>query len=170
MGLLQPALDPRAQLVHSGRGGAFGGASGEHHLHAGVGVDVHAHPPGAVRAPDRVGNLAHATQGTPLTGGLAPGHNPRVMGKSRVRLPREMRGGYEVFLNGVPQRLGVDYTVRDGSLVFERELRKDTISGWRWLLGAWGVGTYRQNDSVDVRYEAADGSPRVAEGLEIELG
>jgi len=81
-----------------------------------------------------------------------------------------MRGGYEVFLNGVPQRLGVDYTVRDGSLVFERELRKDTISGWRWLLGAWGVGTYRQNDSVDVRYEAADGSPRVAEGLEIELG
>jgi hypothetical protein len=92
------------------------------------------------------------------------------MGKSRVRLPREMRGGYEVFLNGVPQRLGVDYTVRDGSLVFERELRKDTISGWRWLLGAWGVGTYRQNDSVDVRYEAADGSPRVAEGLEIELG
>jgi hypothetical protein len=92
------------------------------------------------------------------------------MAKSRVRLPREMRGGYEVFLNGVPQRLGVDYTVRDGSLVFERELRKDRISGWRWLLGAWGVGTYRQNDSVDVRYEAADGSPRVAEGLEIELG
>jgi hypothetical protein len=37
-------------------------------------------------------------------------------------------------------------------------------------LGAWGVGTYRQNDSVDVRYEAADGSPRVAEGLEIEPG
>ena len=53
--------------------------------------------------------------------------------------------------------------------MFERELRKDKISGWRWLLGAWGVGTYRQNDSVDVRYEAADGSPRVAEGLEIEL-
>ena len=39
-----------------------------------------------------------------------------------------------------------------------------------WLLGAWGVGTYRQNDSVDVRYEAADGSPRVAEALEIEPG
>jgi hypothetical protein len=81
-----------------------------------------------------------------------------------------MRGAYEVYLNGVLQRLGVDYTVREGSLVFERELRKDKISGWRWLLGAWGVGTYRQNDSVDVRYEAADGSPRVAEGLEIELG
>ena len=81
-----------------------------------------------------------------------------------------MRGPFEVYLNGVAQELGVDYSVREGSLVFERELRKDRISGWRWLLGAWGVGTYRQNDSVDIRYEAADGSPRVAEALEIEAG
>ncbi|HEX3511660.1 MAG TPA: hypothetical protein VHT27_11250 [Solirubrobacteraceae bacterium] len=90
------------------------------------------------------------------------------MARSTVRLPREVRSPYEVFVNGVPQQLGVDFTLRDGSLVFERELRKDHISGWRWLLGAWGVGTYRQNDSVDVRYEARDGSPRVAEGLEID--
>jgi hypothetical protein len=92
------------------------------------------------------------------------------MTRSKVRLPRDVRSPYEVYLNGVPQRLGVDYVVKEGSLVFERELHKDRISGWRWLLGAWGVGTYRQNDSVDVRYEAADGSPRVAEGLEIEAG
>ncbi len=90
--------------------------------------------------------------------------------RSKVRLPRDVRQPYEVYLNGVPQKLGVDFEVREGSLVFERELRKDRISGWRWLLGAWGVGTYRQNDSVDVRYEAADGSPRVAEGLDIEAG
>jgi len=92
------------------------------------------------------------------------------MARSKVRLPREVREPYEVYLNGVPQRAGVDFKVGEWSLVFERELRKDKISGWRWLLGAWGVGTYRQNDSVDVRYEAADGSPRVAEGLEIEPG
>ncbi|HEY0515609.1 MAG TPA: hypothetical protein VGD00_00690 [Solirubrobacteraceae bacterium] len=92
------------------------------------------------------------------------------MARSKVRLPREVRGDYEVFLNGVPQQPGTDYRLREGMLVFERELRKDKISGWRWLLGAWGVGTYRQDDSVDVRYEAADGSPRVAEGLEIEPG
>ena len=92
------------------------------------------------------------------------------MSRSRVKLPRDVRAPYEVYLNGVPQRLGVDYTVREGALEFERELRKDRISGWRWFLGAWGVGTYRQDDSVDVRYEAADGSPRVAEGLEIEAG
>lgn len=90
------------------------------------------------------------------------------MGRSRVKLPREVRTPYEVYINGVPQQLGADYSVREGTLVFERDLRKDHISGWRWLLGAWGVGTYRQNDSVDVRYAAADGSPRVAEGLEIE--
>ena len=81
-----------------------------------------------------------------------------------------MRGPYQVYLNGVRQELGVDYSVREGSIVFDKDLRKDKISGWRWLLGAWGVGTYRQNDSVDVRYEAADGSSRVAEVLEIEAG
>jgi hypothetical protein len=92
------------------------------------------------------------------------------MSKSKVRLPRDVRTPYEVYLNGVQQQLGVDFSVQEGSLVFEKDLRKDKISGWRWLLGAWGVGTYRQDDSVDVRYEAADGSPRVAEGLEIEPG
>jgi hypothetical protein len=92
------------------------------------------------------------------------------MSRSRVPLPRDVREPYEVYLNGVRQQLGVHYTVREGALIFDRELRKDHISGWRWLLGAWGVGTYRQNDSVDVRYEAADGSPRVAEALEIEAG
>jgi hypothetical protein len=91
------------------------------------------------------------------------------MARSIVKLPKAVRGSYEVYLNGVRQQLGTDYVVREGALVFERELRKDKISGWRWLLGAWGVGTYRQNDSVDVRYEAPDGSPRVAEGLAIEL-
>ena len=92
------------------------------------------------------------------------------MARSKVKLPREVRGPYQVYLNGVRQELGVDYSVREGSIVFDKDLRKDKISGWRWLLGAWGVGTYRQNDSVDVRYDAADGSPRVAEALEIEAG
>jgi hypothetical protein len=90
------------------------------------------------------------------------------MAKSKVQLPRDVRDPYEVYVNGVRQQLGVDFSVREGVLVFERELRKDKISGWRWFLGAWGVGTYRQNDSVDVRYEAPDGSPRVAEALAIE--
>jgi hypothetical protein len=89
--------------------------------------------------------------------------------RSVVRLPRGIRPPFEVYVNGVPQRLGDDYTVVAGALVFQRELRKDKISKWRWFVGAWGVGTYRQDDSVDVRYERADGSPAVAEKLDIEL-
>lgn len=92
------------------------------------------------------------------------------MARSKVTLPRDVRSPFEVYVNGVRQQSGVDFVVRGGELIFEREMRKDRISGWRWLLGAWGVGTYRQDDSVDVRYEAADGSPRVAAGLEIEPG
>ena len=57
------------------------------------------------------------------------------MARSTVRLPRQVRAPYEVYLNGVPQRLGVDFSVREGALVFEKDLRKDRISGWRWLLG-----------------------------------
>lgn len=85
-----------------------------------------------------------------------------------MKLPKDVRAPYEVYLNGVRQELGSDYTVESGALVFPGRLRKDRISKRRWLLGAWGVGTYRQNDSVDVRFNAPDGSPRVAEGLEIE--
>jgi hypothetical protein len=89
--------------------------------------------------------------------------------RSVVRLPDTIRAPFEVYLNGVRQREGTDYTVDRDALVFEQELRKDRISKWRWFLGAWGVGTYRQDDSVDVRYERPDGTPAVAEKLDIEL-
>ena len=91
------------------------------------------------------------------------------MPRSVVRLPRAVRAPFQVYLNGVPQKQGADYTVDGDDLVFARELRKDRISKWRWFVGAWGVGTYRQDDSVDVRYERADGTPAVAEKLDIEL-
>jgi hypothetical protein len=85
-----------------------------------------------------------------------------------VKLPSSVRTPYQVFVNGVPQHEGRDFQAKGNTLMFDKELRKDHISKCRWFLGAWGVGTYKQDDSVDVRYEAPDGSPRVAEGLEIE--
>jgi hypothetical protein len=91
------------------------------------------------------------------------------MPRSAVTLPPDVGDSYEVYLNGVRQRPGVDYLVKGHALIWDKELRKDKVSGWRWFLGAWGVGTYRQNDSVDIRYELPDGSPRVAEALEIEV-
>ena len=87
---------------------------------------------------------------------------------TRVRLPRGVREPYTVFLNGVPQELGRDFRVEDRVLVFPTDLRKEGRLGfWRWFWGAWGIGTYRRNDQVDVAWEAA-GQPRVAHALDFE--
>lgn len=88
------------------------------------------------------------------------------MPRSFVPLPPQVDGPFQVFLNGVLQLPGEDFSVDGRTLVFPRALQKDKVSGWRWALGAWGVGTYRQDDSIDVRYEV-DGRPRLAEGLKI---
>ena len=75
---------------------------------------------------------------------------------------------FVVYVNGVRQEQGTDYEVDGRRLVFGRELRKEgRLGAWRWFLGAWGIGTYRQNDSIDVQYER-DGRPQVAEGLDID--
>jgi hypothetical protein len=95
---------------------------------------------------------------------------PCVAERSIVQLPAGVRAPFDVYVNGVRQQQGVDYELRDRALVFGRELKKEGSLGfWRWFLGAWGVGTYRQNDSVDVRYER-DGRPALVESLDIEPG
>lgn len=87
--------------------------------------------------------------------------------QTRVQLPTNVREPFTVYVNGVLQELGRDYHVSDGQLVFERELVKEEKLGfWRWFLGAWGIGTYKRNDQVDVAW-TADGQPRVAHALDI---
>jgi hypothetical protein len=90
------------------------------------------------------------------------------MEKWTVRLPAGVREPYTVFLNGVRQQEGTDYEVHRGVLEFDRPLAKEGKLGvGRWFLGAWGIGTYRKNDTVDVAWEV-DGRPRVAHALDIE--
>jgi hypothetical protein len=84
----------------------------------------------------------------------------------RVRLPPGVRTPFEVYVNGVPQELGSDYEVHEGQLLFERELVRQRLGFWAWFLGFWGIGTYKRNDEVDIRYEVG-GQPRVAHALEI---
>jgi hypothetical protein len=78
------------------------------------------------------------------------------MERSRVRLPA-----------GV-QEAGRDYRVVRGALVFDRSLVKEGRLGLgRWVLGAFGIGTYGRNDEVDVAWDDG-GLPRVAHALDIE--
>jgi hypothetical protein len=89
-----------------------------------------------------------------------------VTGRCTITLPPAIEDDYEVYVNGVLQERDVDFEVEGRMLVFDRLLRRDRISRWRWFLGAWGVGTYRQDDTVDIRYEV-DGQPRVAHALPV---
>jgi hypothetical protein len=90
------------------------------------------------------------------------------MAESRVPLPAGVTAPFTVYVNGVRQELGRDYRIESGALVFDRELVKEGRLGfWRWFLGAWGIGTYRRNDQVDVTWDA-DGQPQVAHALDIE--
>lgn len=81
-------------------------------------------------------------------------------------LPPGVSPPFEVYVNGVPQELGVDYRVSSGELVFKRELVQQKLGLRAWLMGFWGIGTYKRNDEVDVRY-VVDGRPTVAHALDI---
>jgi len=87
---------------------------------------------------------------------------------SIVRLPKQVRGDFAVFVNGVPQQEGDDFRLVGRELRFTRQLKQEGKLGfWRWFLGAWGIGTYRRNDTVDVRY-VREGRQLVAHALTVE--
>ena len=91
-----------------------------------------------------------------------------AMTESRVRLPNGVGEKYTVYLNSVRQEPGRDYRVEDRVLVFPGDLAKEGKLGfWAWFWGAWGIGTYRKNDQVDVTWEV-QGRPQVAHALDIE--
>ncbi len=91
-------------------------------------------------------------------------------GGTRVPLPAAVHAPFEVFLNGVRQEEGRDYRMPGREIVFARELAKEGRLGpWRWFLGAWGIGTYRRNDVVDLRYTVS-GRPMVAHDVPFEGG
>lgn len=88
--------------------------------------------------------------------------------RSRVTLPAGVGTSFEVYVNGIRQEEGVDFTRAGNELHFPRSLAKEGKLGfWRWLSLFLGVaGTYRQNDSVDVVYTAG-GRRQVAARLPI---
>jgi hypothetical protein len=88
--------------------------------------------------------------------------------ESRVALPRGVQGPFEVYVNGVRQQEGRDFSRRGDELVFSRTLAQEGRLGfWRWLSLFLGVaGTYRKHESVDLVY-TVDGKRTVESGLPI---
>jgi hypothetical protein len=88
--------------------------------------------------------------------------------ETKVQLPADVPGAFEVYVNGVRQRAGADFVRRGDELVFSRPLAQEGRLGfWRWTSLVLGVaGTYRKNDSVDVVYDVG-GRRIVRTGLPI---
>jgi hypothetical protein len=86
--------------------------------------------------------------------------------ETSVRVPSRVGEHFEVYVNGIRQREGADYTRRGDELVFPRSLAHEGRLGfWRWLSLFLGVaGTYRKNDTVDLVYEV-NGTRTVETGL-----
>lgn len=71
----------------------------------------------------------------------------------RVKIPAGAEPPFTVFINGVEQSEGEDYSIEGGEVVFSRPIVKEKIGTSRWLamyLGLWG--TYRKNETVDLQY------------------
>ena len=97
-------------------------------------------------------------------------HRPAMMADDG-RVPRAVTPPasppFTVFVNGVRQEKGARLPRGPATqLVFAQELAQEGSLGfWRWFWGAWGIGTYRKDDQVDVAWDAA-GHPRVAHQLD----
>jgi hypothetical protein len=85
----------------------------------------------------------------------------------RVKLPAGAEAPITVFINGIEQNEGADYSIEDGELVFAHPIVKEKMGTSRWLamyLGLWG--TYRKNETVDVQFNR-DGKLQLVSDLPV---
>ncbi len=86
----------------------------------------------------------------------------------RVTLPEGAEAPVVVFINGVEQTEGDDYVLRDGNILFTREILKENKSGRRKLVMLLGVvGFYTPNETVDVQYQQ-NGRTQLASDLPVQ--
>ena len=72
----------------------------------------------------------------------------------RMKLPAGAGAPYAVYINGVEQSEGADYTVASGEIVFTRPIIKEKVGTGRWLAMYLGLfGTYRKNETIDLQFE-----------------
>lgn len=71
----------------------------------------------------------------------------------RVKLPAGAEPPITVFINGIEQKLGTDYQIEGGEILFTRPIIKEKVGTGRWLAMYLGLfGTYRKNENVDVQF------------------
>jgi len=82
-------------------------------------------------------------------------HGGKPVGR-RVRVPRGAREPIKVYINGMEQTRGEDYTMHEGGIVFRDPILKEDLSELpairKFLLGLGLVGSYQRNETVDVEY------------------
>ena len=85
----------------------------------------------------------------------------------RVRLPGGAQRPIQVFINGLEQKEGDDYSVHGTEIVFSRPLVKEKVSSGRWLAMTLGLfGSYGKNETVDVHFRRG-GRTQVVSDAEI---
>ena len=86
----------------------------------------------------------------------------------RVRLPRGAEEPIRVYVNGVEQRRGADYGIRNGEIVFNRSIVKEgKVGGVRWMAMLLGLfGTYRKHETIDIEYRLG-GVPKLVSDAEV---
>jgi len=71
----------------------------------------------------------------------------------RVRLPAGAEPPFTVFVNGIEQREGADYSIEAGEIVFSRPVVKEKMTTSRWLAMYLGLfGTYRKDETIDLQF------------------
>ncbi|MGV1048003.1 MAG: hypothetical protein ACOYD4_05700 [Solirubrobacterales bacterium] len=85
----------------------------------------------------------------------------------RVKLPARAEPPFTVFINGIEQSEGSDYSVEGTEIVFSRPIVKEKVGTGRWLAMYLGFfGTYRKNETVDLQFNR-DGKVQLLSDLPI---
>jgi|SRR5215204_6005458 len=87
----------------------------------------------------------------------------------RVRLPSGAGRPIQVFINGLEQKEGTDYTVHGRQIVFSRPLVKEKVGGGRWLAMTLGLfGSYGKNETVDVHFRRGGKTQVISDAKVVE--
>jgi len=82
----------------------------------------------------------------------------------RVKIPTGAERPYTVFINGVEQKEGEDFTIKDRELHFTRPIVKEKMDTGRWLAMYLGLfGTYRKDEKVDLQFQRGGKTELVAD-------